>query len=59
MGKMIDAQSIIVGCVATGIEGQEGDLFKAALKHSILLAVIVAVIVMVYAYIFPGLLPGA
>ncbi|MEZ5355757.1 MAG: lactate permease LctP family transporter [Bryobacteraceae bacterium] len=58
MGKMIDAQSIIVGCVATGIEGQEGDLFRAVLKHSIALAAIVAAIVMLYAYVIPGIVPG-
>ncbi len=59
MGKMIDAQSIIVACVATGIEGQEGDLFRAVLKHSIALAVIVGFIVMLYAYVVPGIVPGA
>ncbi len=38
MGKMIDAQSLIVGCVACGIEGQEGNLFRAVIKHSVALA---------------------
>ncbi|MCP5112775.1 MAG: L-lactate permease, partial [bacterium] len=57
MGKMIDAQSIIVACVAVGQEGKEGDLFRAVLKHSILLALIVGVIVMLYAYVFPGAIP--
>ncbi|MCP5113751.1 MAG: L-lactate permease, partial [bacterium] len=46
MGKMIDAQSIIVACVAVGQEGKEGDLFRAVLKHSIALALIVGLIVM-------------
>jgi lactate permease len=50
MGKMIDAQSIIVGCVAVGQEGREGDLFRAVLWHSIVLAAIVGAIVYVYAY---------
>ncbi len=58
MGKMIDAQSIIVACAATGQEGKEGDLFRAVLKHSILLAVIVGLIVMVYAYLLPGWVPS-
>lgn len=50
MGKMIDAQSIIVACAATGLEQKEGDLFRAVLPHSIALAVLVGGIVMVYAY---------
>ncbi len=50
MGKMIDAQSIIVACAATNQEGREGDMFRAVLKHSILLALIVGLIVTAYAY---------
>jgi lactate permease len=50
MGKMIDAQSIIVACAAVGQEGREGDLFRAVLPHSIALAAIVGVIVYIYAY---------
>jgi len=50
MGKMIDAQSIIVACAATNQEGREGDMFRAVLRHSILLALIVGLIVMAYAY---------
>lgn len=57
MGKMIDAQSIIVACAATGIERREGELFRAVLPHSIVLAVLVGLIVMAYAYWFPYLLP--
>jgi len=58
MGKMIDAQSIIVACVATGLTGREGDLFRAVIKHSIALAVLVGIIVMIYAYALPGLIPS-
>jgi len=50
MGKMIDAQSIIVACAATNQEGREGDMFRAVLRHSILLALIVGLIVTLYAY---------
>jgi lactate permease len=57
MGKMIDAQSIIVACVAVGIQGREGDLFRAVLKHSIVLAILVGLIVMLFAYVFPGVVP--
>lgn len=58
MGKMIDAQSIIVACAATGQENREGDLFRAVLVHSIALAILVGLIVMVYAYWAPGLVPS-
>lgn len=57
MGKMIDAQSIIVACATTRQEGREGDLFRAVLKHSAALALIVALIVTAYAYLAPGLVP--
>jgi lactate permease len=57
MGKMIGAQSVIVGCAATGIEGREGDLFRAVLKHSVPLALIVGIIVMLYAYVFTAWIP--
>lgn len=59
MGKMIAAQSVVVGCAATGIAGKEGDIFRAALKHSLALALAVAAIVMLYAYAFPGAVPHA
>ncbi len=58
MGKMIDAQSIIVACAATGQEGREGDLFRAVLWHSIALAAIVGLIVTLYAYAAPGWVPA-
>jgi lactate permease len=57
MGKMIDAQSIIVGAVAVGQEGREGDLFRAVLWHSVALAAIVGLIVFTYAYYVPWLIP--
>jgi len=58
MGKMIDAQSIIVACAATGQEGREGDLFRAVLLHSIVLAAIVGLIVTAYAYLVPHWVPS-
>ena len=45
MGKMISAESIIVACAAVGEEGKEGDLFRAVLPHSIVLAALVGLIV--------------
>jgi lactate permease len=57
MGKMIDAQSIVVASVATHQEGQEARLFKAVFVHSLLLASLVGLLVLLYAYVFPGVVP--
>jgi L-lactate transport len=53
MGKMIDAQSIVVATAATNQLGKEADIFKAVLWHSILLAVIVGLITLLQAYVPP------
>jgi lactate permease len=58
MGKMIDAQSIVVASVATGQQGQEASIFKAVIGHSISLAVLVGLLVMLYAYVMPWVIPG-
>lgn len=57
MGKMIDAQSIVVSSAATHQAGNEAAIFKAVFKHSIVLAALVGIIVMLYAFVFPGLIP--
>ena len=57
MGKMVDAQSIVVATAATGQVGQEGKILRALLWHSVALAAIVGVIVMVYAYLLPQWVP--
>jgi lactate permease len=54
MGKMIDAQSIVVAAAATGEGGKEGDLLRAVLWHSVALALLVGVIVWIYAHVLPG-----
>ena len=54
MGKMIDAQSIVVAAAATGEGGKEGDILRAVLWHSIVLALMVGAIVWLYAHVFPG-----
>jgi lactate permease len=41
MGKMIDAQSIVVAGVATGQQGQEGNILRYVFFHSLALAVLV------------------
>ena len=57
MGKMVDAQSIVVATAATNQVGNEGMIFRFVLWHSIALASIVGLIVMAYAYLFPGAIP--
>ncbi len=58
MGKMIAAQSLVIGCAVTGQEGREGELFRAVLKHSLGLLAIVGLIVLMYAYVFPAAVPS-
>jgi lactate permease len=55
MGKMIDAQSIVVAAAATGDDGKEGEILRAVIGHSIALALLVGAIVWVYAHLLPGL----
>jgi lactate permease len=53
MGKMIDAQSIVVAAAATGENGREGEILRAVLRHSIVLVFLVGAIVWVYAHVLP------
>lgn len=57
MGKMIDAQSIVVAGVATGQEGNEGEILRYVFFHSIALAVMVGLLVLAQAYVFKGVVP--
>ena len=57
MGKMIDAQSIVVAGVATGQKGGEGAILRYVFKHSLTLAVLVGLLVLLEAYVFPGIIP--
>ena len=57
MGKMIDAQSIVVASSATHQQGKEAAIFKAVFWHSIVLASLVGLIVMLYAYVVPWAIP--
>jgi lactate permease len=57
MGKMVDAQSIVVATGATRQFGQEGRILRALVWHSLALASIVGMIVMVYAYLLKGAVP--
>ncbi len=57
MGKMVDAQSIVVAATAANLVGNEGRILLHVLWHSVALAAIVALIVVGYAYVAPGLVP--
>jgi lactate permease len=53
MGKMIDAQSIVVASTATGWKNGEGPILRYVFFHSIALAVLVGILVMLQAYVPP------
>ncbi len=53
MGKMIDAQSIVVASTATNWYGHEGTILRFVFKHSIALACLVGILVMLQAYVYP------
>jgi lactate permease len=53
MGKMIDAQSIVVASTATNWYGHEGSILRYVFMHSIVLACLVGLLVMLQAYIYP------
>src|SRR6202158_2592236 len=53
MGKMIDAQSIVVASTAPTWYGHEGTIRRFVCKHSIALACLVGLLVMLQAYVYP------
>ena len=53
MGKMIDAQSIVVASTATNWYGHEGSILRYVFLHSIVLACLVGLFVMLQAYVYP------
>jgi lactate permease len=53
MGKMIDAQSIVVASTATNWFGHEGAILRFVFKHSIALACLVGGLVTLQAYVYP------
>ena len=62
MGKMIDAQSIVVASVATGGRPDSpsaGTILRSVFWHSVALAILVGFLVMIQAYIWPSVVPGA
>ncbi len=59
MGKMIDAQSIVVASTATNWFGHEGTILRFVFWHSIVLACLVGCLVMSQAYLFPWMIVTA
>ena len=62
MGKMIDAQSIMVACAACYDDPHErshalGPIFRTVFWYSIAGAALIGVIAMLQAYVFPGAIP--
>jgi len=53
MGKMIDAQSIVVASTATRWYGHEGDILRYVFWHSIVLAALVGGVVWLQAHVYP------
>jgi lactate permease len=53
MGKMIDAQSIVVASTATQQYGQEGSILRYVFWHSLMLASLAGVVVFLLAYVYP------
>jgi lactate permease len=58
MGKMIDAQSIVVASVATNQHGKEGEILRYVFWHSLVLACLVGILVFLQAYVFTGMVPA-
>lgn len=59
MGKMIDAQSIVVASTATHAFGEESRILRYVMVHSVVLAVLIALLVTLQAYapFFSGMVP--
>jgi lactate permease len=62
MGKMIDAQSIMVACAACYDDPKErafalGPIFRTVFWHSIAGAAVIGIIAMLQAYVFTGAIP--
>jgi lactate permease len=61
MGKMIDAQSIVVASVATGGRPDSpdaGTVLRSVFWHSLALAALMGLLVMLQAYLFRGMIPA-
>ena len=59
MGKMIDAQSIVVASTATQWYGHEGEILRYVFFHSLALAALMGLLIMAQAYVWPFTSLGA
>jgi lactate permease len=57
MGKMIDAQSIVVSAAATQQPGQEGAILRFVFWDSLALAILMGLLVLAQAYWMPWMIP--
>ena len=57
MGKMIDAQSIVVAAVATEQSGDEGQILRFVFFHSLVLAAMIGVLTLLQAYVLDWMVP--
>ncbi len=57
MGKMIDAQSIVVASVATNRPGEAGAILRRVFWHSVALACLAGALVLAQAYWLPAIVP--
>ena len=53
MGKMVDAQSIVVASTATNYYGHEHRILRFVFLHSLVLAVLVGILVFLQAFVAP------
>lgn len=53
MGKMVDAQSIVVASTATNFYGHEGEILRRVFWHSLALVVLMGILVYLQAYVAP------
>jgi lactate permease len=58
MGKMIDAQSIVVAAVATGQSGGEGQILRFVFFHSLVLAILMGLLTIAQAYLLTWMIPA-
>jgi lactate permease len=58
MGKMIDAQSIVVASAATGQQGNEGQILRFVFWPSVTLAALMGLLTLIQAYWLPWMIPG-
>jgi lactate permease len=58
MGKMIDAQSIVVSAAATNQSGGEGQILRFVFWHSVALACLMGLLTLAQAYLLAWMVPG-